>query len=420
MGRGDGHIGRPLAADYRNPMRSAAFLAITAILLGYPPCLAGIYIREETLHPQGTPANLGPFLDQLIHLRGYGPAGAAFGGKETAQREDFLAKVKALRAKPRLTDDEKADLGGYLLYLKQTSPQQPPFEEAVSVLEAGHRGNPRHFALAANLGTAYQLTGKLDVAERCLETAVALADETKRPMERLHLSLVQRRLREALARGQQPGLDLLFGRPADPFRFVGPSGQWDYGRLSPAQREKLPGRSPEQAIQQIQQLLVWLPDDGRLHWQLGEWALVMGQTKEALKLLDQSVNTFRMSHRELKQHWAKVQELVHWQNFVAAQPEEAAREAWIVQTLCGSLSLAAPGDGMASSSGWIASAMPPRLSLAERLAQFEDSGSSEPAKPFVMRPWHWGMIALGILLAVALLLWQMQQFFRPRRRVSFR
>ena len=165
---------------------------VACLLLLTMPLQAGVYIVGEKLEPV---ADLAEFPVQLRFLRGYGPPDVTMKGKPTTQRSDFLAKVQGLRAKGKLTPDEQANLGGYLLYLKQTSPRQPPYEEAVAVMEPAFRANPRHFALASNLGTAYQLTGRLDAAERCLQTAVDLAPTPLREMEQLHLRLVQRRLR---------------------------------------------------------------------------------------------------------------------------------------------------------------------------------------------------------------------------------
>ncbi|HMO35907.1 MAG TPA: hypothetical protein PKA06_07690, partial [Gemmatales bacterium] len=139
-------------------------LALYLLLCFHSICQAGIYFSQEKIIPQ---PDLNEFYKvQLPFLRGYGPPDVTMGGKATTQREDFLKKVAALQAKSNLSADEQADLGGYLLYLKMTSPRQPAFEEAVAVLEGAQRANPRHFALAANLGTAYQMVGKIDAAER--------------------------------------------------------------------------------------------------------------------------------------------------------------------------------------------------------------------------------------------------------------
>jgi len=254
-------------------MRFLVRLLLFLLLLSAPvgSAEAGIYIRGEKLLPQAPPEKLDEFWKQLQFLRAYGPTDKALGGKPTTQRQDFLKKVEELRRKGSgLSPDEQADLGGYLLYLKQTSTQYAPYEEAVAVLEASYRNNPRHFALASNLGTAYQLSGRLDAAERCLDNAVEMASADQRPLEQLQLTLVRRRLHENLPRGQYPDLDLIFGRPSAAFHFIGKAGVWDYGQLAPAEIAKIPGQSVQNAVAQVQQLLVWLPDDGRLIWQLAE------------------------------------------------------------------------------------------------------------------------------------------------------
>jgi hypothetical protein len=296
-------------------MRSVLTLLIFLLVL--MPIQAGIHIVGEKLEPV---AELAEFPAQLRFLRGYGPPDVTMNSKPTTQRLEFLAKVEALRAKQKLTPDEQANLGGYLLYLKFSTPRQPAYEEAVAVMEPALRANPRHFALAANLGTAYQVTGRLDAAERCLQTAVDLAPAPLREMEQLHLRLVQRRLRENLPRGAQPDLDLLFGRAAAPCRFADARGNWNYGDLAASELDKLPGRSAAEATRQIKQLLIWLPDDGRLHWQLAEWAMVMKNPKLALELFRDSVDTFRLSHQSLKQRRTQVQEASHWPTSVSPKP----------------------------------------------------------------------------------------------------
>jgi tetratricopeptide (TPR) repeat protein len=334
-------------------------------------------------------------------------------GKPTPHREDFLRKAEALRKKGRLSPDEAADLGGYLLYLKQTSPRQPAFEEAVAVMETMQRANPRHFALAANLGTAYQLTGKLDAAERCLQMAVDLAPPEWRDVERLHLRLVQLRLRETLGRNSQPDLDVLFGRAAAPFRFVDTGGVWNYGQLAPAEVAKLPQQSPVVATQQVQQLLVWLPDDARLHWQLAEWALVLQQPTVAIELFRDAVSTYRLSHPSLKQHRAVVIEARHWGSLAEQLSPKQHLGSWLAQTLGNSVGHATSLASLHT----IADALPIKKSLGDLFGMGgPGEGERPPAKPFVMQPWHWILVGVGVILGIFLLLWQLREWvarFRP-------
>ena len=381
---------------------------VVCLLLLTIPLRAGVYIVGEKLEPV---ADLAEFPAQLRFLRGYGPPDVTMKGKPTTQRSDFLAKVQALRAKGRLTPDEQANLGGYLLYLKQTSPRQPPYEEAVAVMEPAFRANPRHFALAANLGTAYQLTGRLDAAERCLQTAVDLAPAPLREMEQLHLRLVQRRLRENLSRSTQPDLDLLFGRAAAPFRLADARGNWNYGDLAASELDKLPNKSAAEATRQIEQLLVWLPDDGRLHWQLAEWALVMKNQKLALELFRDSVDTFRLSHPSLKQRRANVQEATHWRSLLNGFANKRQPEVWIVQTLGLSLVPYFSPDAVSQSLIEVASALPAKQSLMADNDLLLNDAPSKPEVPFVMQTWHWALVVLGSILAVFMLYWQLSEWF---------
>lgn len=383
---------------------------VVCMLVLTAPAQAGIHISTEKLVPV---AELSEFPAQLRFLRGYGPPDVTMGSKPTTQRLDFVAKVEALRAKSKLMPDEIADLGGYLIYLKQTSPKQPPFEEAVSVMEPAMRANPRHFALAANLGTAYQLTGRLDAAERCLQTAVDLAPAPLREMEQLQLRLVQRRLRENLTRGNQPDLDMLFGKAAAPFRFADVHGNWNFGNLSASELDKLPNKSSAEATRQIQQLLIWLPDDGRLHWQLAEWTMVMKQPKLALELFRDAVDTFRLSHPNLKQRRALVQEAMHWYSLVSSFANKRQPEVWLVQTLGQSLIPFLTPDALSQSLVEVSAAMPTKkkLILSSDALMAETTVPAKPDIPFVLQPWHWVLIIFGSIVAVFMLYWQIHEWY---------
>jgi len=48
--------------------------------------------------------------------------------------------------------------------------------------------------------------------------------------------------------------------------FTGPSGEYEAGNIAADQKEQLPA----DAVATVQQLLIWLPDDLRLYWLLGE------------------------------------------------------------------------------------------------------------------------------------------------------
>jgi hypothetical protein len=188
-----------------------------------------------------------------------------------------------LATERKLTDDEAADLGA--LYVRLGDPAR-----AVEVLRAAQRENPKHFHLLANLGTAWQVQGDLTQAVACLEQAVRLAPAKLRSAEQLHLKLVRLRAREP--RDAQ-GLDDLFG-----IQYVGPSGDFEAGRLGEAQRKRLPA----DAVTLMQQLALWLPADGRLLWQLSELAGANGDVATAAAIMDGCVTEFGLRSADLHRH----------------------------------------------------------------------------------------------------------------------
>jgi hypothetical protein len=63
-------------------------------------------------------------------------------------------------------------------------------------------------------------------------------------------------------------------------RFVGPSGQYEAGKLAADQQAKL----PKNAIEIVEQLLIWMPLDDRLYWLLGELFNAEGDVPSALEI----------------------------------------------------------------------------------------------------------------------------------------
>lgn len=380
---------------------------------------AGAGVHNPLEPPLKPDPDLLRFLEQLRVLRGHAPRDAITNAAETAQRLDYLAKIKALQEQQRtgpLAPDAAAGLGAYLLRVRKTDASLPDFEEAVAVLHAAQRQHPRHFALAANLGTAYQLSGRLDAAERYLDQAVALAPDEWLATERVHLTLVQRRLREP-PRQSEIQLDPLFGPLRQPLQFVGPSGQWEPGRLAEAERAKLPGGSLEIATLQVQQLLLWLPEDGRLVWLLGELANAQGNLRAARQALDAAVDNFRISTRELRLHRRGVQEALAWREVMERVGDPPHQVAWLARSLASKVRW-----GLADPPGlYLAEIIPPPPDPAVGLLDFADgppgAKSVGPvASTFVLEPRHWVMIAGGAAVILLLLVLQVRQFFRPRAR----
>ena len=156
-------------------------------------------------------------------------------------------------------------------------------------MRKGQRNHPNHFAINANLGTAWQLHGDLEQAALCLQQAVKLAPGKYQKAEEYHLKLVRLRLKHKKA----ATLDDLFG-----VRYVDAQGKYTPGKMAPAEKKKLPAA----AVALVQQLALWLPADGRLLWQLAELANVHGDPRTAAAMMDGCVTQFAMNIPELRQH----------------------------------------------------------------------------------------------------------------------
>jgi hypothetical protein len=242
-------------------------------------------------------------------------------GVPNAKRKRFLDQRDKLQAKHRqgtLTPEERVNLGEYLIRLKQN-------EDAVLVLDEGTRQVRDNFMLFSNLSTAYLLTG-------FPERGLAYMADVVRPVEKggywprewpgltheqlawfaraegYFKKLILLRQREGPSRpGQSHGLDDLFGG----VRFVGESGKYEPGKLAARERAKL----PPDAVALVQQLTLWMPEDARLYWLLGELYNAEGDIRAADDILDTCETKRHYPAEELKAHW----QLVH-----AARPREQA------------------------------------------------------------------------------------------------
>lgn len=193
-------------------------------------------------------------------------------------RDPYRAAAEKLANEKRpLTPDEAADLGALRLRLGQV-------DAAIEVLRNAQRQHPDHFRLTSNLGTAWHVQGDLDQAALMLREAVRLAPAKLRKAEEWHLKLVM--LRRGEAKGTQ-SLDNLFGV--------------NYEDDPVAVRKKLPA----DAVANLQLMALWLPGDGRLLWQLGELAHILGDDRTAAAILDGCVAEFSMSEAILRKHRAE-------------------------------------------------------------------------------------------------------------------
>jgi hypothetical protein len=261
--------------------RLPIFAVLSALLCLGGKIQAGLYYSGETFNE--LPSQWRGFLLDQRTLRNIavkpGP-----GVPASPARQRYLeaaAKLEKIKENGKLTADELADLGA--LYVRLGEPGK-----AVARLRPAQRDHPKHFRIAANLGTAWQLLGDLDQAAICLQQAVKLSPGKYQKAEEYHLKLVRLRQREKRGTG---GLDDLFG-----VRYLGENGKYEPGKLSAAQKKKLP--SAGAAL--VQQLALWLPADGRLLWQLAELANVHGDVQSAAAMMDGCVTQFGLQDPELK------------------------------------------------------------------------------------------------------------------------
>jgi hypothetical protein len=252
------------------------------VLLGTPVAQAGVYYSGD--EPNPLPVVWRGFLLDLRALRV--SANPSVGGTKssTPLRDRYVEATLKLEAKVKtgLTADERADLGA--LYIRLGQP-----EKAVAVLRPGMRDHPDHFRIAANLGTACQLIGDWDQSITCLSEAVRLAPENAKKAEELHLKLV--RLRSKDNKGAEH-LDDLFG-----------------------------AKYPDDALALGQQLCVWLPNDSRLMWQLGEIAHSLGDLRSAANLLDGCVTEMGLASATARERRKRFREEVEaWEKQPDHQP----------------------------------------------------------------------------------------------------
>jgi tetratricopeptide (TPR) repeat protein len=258
-------------------------LAVLLLILSPAAARAGLHYSGEPIAE--LPSQWRGFLLDQRQLRGIAvkPTGSSPASPARLQYEKEAAKLVKLSKERALTADEAADLGALYVRLGDVA-------RAIEVLRPAQRDNPAHYHLAANLGTAWHLSGDYDKAASLLQTAVKLAPGKYQKAEELHLKLVRLRAREE--KGAQ-GLDDLFG-----VQYVGESGKYEPGKLAAAERKKLPG----DAVANLQLLALWLPYDARLLWQLAELAGAHGDPATAAAIMDGCVTEFGLRSDELRDH----------------------------------------------------------------------------------------------------------------------
>jgi len=264
-------------------MRLFRWGLLVVFLTSAPQVRAGLYYSGEEIAPLPTQWR-GFLIDQrLLRTLSFKPVSGTPANPLRQRYEKAVAELEKASRSRKLSADELADLGALHVRLGN-------LPRAIEVLRGAQREHPRHFKIASNLGTAWQLHGDLAQAEACLREAVRLAPGRLQPAEELQLKLV--RLRQREARGMQD-LDDLFG-----IRFVNDKGEYEPGRLGAEQRKKL----RTDAVANVQQVALWLPADGRLLWLLGELAASHGDVRTAAAIMDGCLTEFGLRSAELRRH----------------------------------------------------------------------------------------------------------------------
>lgn len=253
--------------------------------------------------------------------------------EQTPLRKNFLL-IASLIPKPpspahdSLTAQQRLNLGACLIRLNK-------FQDAIDVFTIAAKKDRANFLVHANLASAYQLLAEQrpqakdaklqprDALRHAMFTHAEamslwpkdwneLNKDQQKWLEELgwkkrlkdvgekarfdwyrEVETYQRKLLN-LRNGEGPPLpfkladnvDALFddgGKPRRPVRFVGENGAYEAGKLAAKERAKL----PQHAIEVVQQMLNWLPEDMRLYWLLGELYNADGDFETALTIFDE-------------------------------------------------------------------------------------------------------------------------------------
>jgi tetratricopeptide (TPR) repeat protein len=283
-------------------------LALGLCLAGAAPVCAGVYNTAEPDWPSAT--SFYEFrLQRLVPLKQIGAVDTPL-----HKRYALMAELAARGVPDKMTAEDRLNLSAYLIRIRQ-------YRQAIDLLEAAVRKERRNPLLYANLALAQFLEGVAmntpDLARRAEDNqaeAVRLLpvdwqklgpgtrtwlvkigwDEKQyqhyRAAETYLLKLMRLRTRGVSGRPEVVSLlgkdvEPLFtdgGKPPRPVRFVGESARYEPGKIAKAEAAKL----PPNAVEIVEQLLIWMPHDDRLFWLLGELFNARGEYGTALEIFN--------------------------------------------------------------------------------------------------------------------------------------
>jgi hypothetical protein len=277
-------------------MRSSRYplLLLCVGLVGVRQAHAGVYTSGESetvaTYPDFMDSPTGKnFRDVLMVLRGIS---VPLPLSDSAVRQRHIFQEELLTKNPTLALKMEDRLQGSAVLIRRRK-----FKDAEALLRpvATTPDEQDNLPLQSNFANALHMQGDLVGAYDTLEPVVNKYWQTSwetlpEPRQQLYknlgwsdavydlyreydgyyLKLLRLRKRERRDKKESSDIvqppDALFDDGKDPVRFVGEGGEFTAGRISSAESAKLPVR----ALAIVQQLLVWMPDDYRLYWLLGE------------------------------------------------------------------------------------------------------------------------------------------------------
>jgi tetratricopeptide (TPR) repeat protein len=342
--------------------------------------------------------------------------------QDTTLRVRYLDEAAALGRKERegsLTTIDRINLGACNIRLGRPN-------DAIRVLEAGDHDN---FLILANLAAAYHAAGQLNRAVSFQEQALdawpeLLAGWTKaqlnwyRRVDRFYLKLL--RLRQAEERDnpgrfQWEAVDALF----DKVKYVGPGGKFEAGKLARGGEDEL----PPDALNVLIQLMVWLPADDRLYWQLGDLINSLGDVPTAYSILDDLVfNRGHTDKQELQRQRGVLNAAKTEYAEVAKELQKPKDGAFLLTELLGAFRprgmLATPGVGGAAEECGLATALHSAVndSIPTTPAEPPRPPTAQPATS--ARPWlpDWQTVVVGFVAGLIVAVLGGLQWMEWRRR----
>jgi tetratricopeptide (TPR) repeat protein len=402
--------------------------AVTAL-----PLRAGVYNAEESDWPlpvpfqkvtslPGLPVTIGPspFQNTLRNLLNAANERAPKIAGEESARERYLRRAGELEAALQggtAGAEDRVNLGAYYIRLGK-------YEEAVRVLAPAAQDR-KNFRALANFATAHFLAGRPDRAIEYQKQALdawpdvvaGWSDQELawyRRAEKYYLTLLQARYQESIRPTRKGGLDPIF--PG--VRFVGRSGEHEAGEIAPAQWAEL----PPDAIGLVEQLVLWLPLDNDLYWQLGEVLNAWGHVFEAKAALDDLIYTRRFDNPEARRHWLVLRQASDLK-LTLMKLGSANDELLLGVTRMRGGDLAPGVGGLAAESAWVAAyhaaARRDRGDLSLTPSAGGESANPSPGTADLPKaPWvpEWRQIVVSFAAGAVVALLVAQQVRQGRRR----